>query len=528
MNTPEIVTTGSIAKLQFRAFDLNAYDLFLRAKSLPEKSVEYDRDNDTYTLSTHVRYAHRLTNAPVVSESVMPALSDYLFDYQRFVVERAMESRRFAAFADTGLGKTAMQLECARLVLQMEGGKFLLLTFPQIIPQTIEEARERYPDMPVLHLTSRDAMIAWLESDAEGLAISNYEKLIPGIIPEFRNLTGLALDESSVLKTGGGKIKWNLIKSAKGIPFKFCFSATPAPNDVQEYASQAAFLEKIQGFWDYFSKRGDGKGDWYIKPHAKQAFYAFMSSWSLFMRSPKRFGFEDNLKDLPEPVYHDIAIPATDAQRDFAMQVFARAGSGMFGDTSLGVTHRSKLSQAGKGFVYDKSQPDGVRLIDSAKPQAVADLIVSLVQEGRQVLVWTVFDEESRLVAERLSDRPDISFDTLHGKMSEGDRLKALDRFRRGEVRALVSKAQLLGFGLNFQFVSAMVFSGWDDSYERFYQAVRRAYRYGQKEAVQIYLPVVTELEGPILQNLLRKRDNFEADAQAHEDCFLEAYQREV
>ena len=143
--------------------------------------------------------------------------------------------------------------------------------------------------------------------------------------------------------------------------------------------------------------------------------------------------------------------------------------------------------------------------------------------EGRQVLVWTVFDEESALISKALNKLKGVPFETLHGKQSDTVRLQTLERFRHGETRALISKAQLLGFGMNFQFCSAMVFSGWDDSYERYYQAVRRAYRYGQTQAVQIYMPIVTELEGPILDNVMRKRANFEADAQAQEDAYIEA-----
>lgn len=521
--TATILVQGQTANVRFRNYDIAEYQLFLKAKALPEKRVEFDPETDAYVLTTHRRFATRLSDDIAVGEVAAPLpISSFLFDYQRFIVERALEAQRFAVFADTGLGKTPMQLELARQVLHLLGGKFLLLTLPDIIPQTIAAGRQWYPEMPIRHLKTREELIAWLCDGAPGVGITNYQKFVGGVIPEFRNLSGLAADESSVLKTGGGTIKWNLVKSAKGIPYKFSFSATPAPNDVAEYASQASFLEKIQGFWDHFTKAGNGKGDWYIKPHARQAFYQFMVSWSIYMRSPKRFGFADNLAALPEPVFHDIPIQASDEQRGFAMGIFAASGAGLFGDASLGVTQRTKLSQAAKGFVYDSGAVGGMRRIPSRKPYYVAEIVRQAVAAGRQVLVWTVFDEESRLVAEALEPLG-VAFEALHGEHKEKQRLEILDRFRSGETRALVSKAQLLGFGLNFQFCTAMVFSGWDDSYERYYQAVRRAYRYGQTERVQIYMPVVTELEGPILDNLMRKRANFEADAQAQEDAYIEA-----
>lgn len=528
MNTdPRLTIDGSQARLVFRNFDIDAYRLFLKAKALPEKSVAFDWRQDTYTLTTHRRYASRLGAPAQACERPMLPPKPFLFDYQQFVVRTAVEAQRYCVFLDTGLGKTFIELELARQVLHAAGGKVLLMTFLQIIPQMIEEARTWYPELDILRIDSREQLLSWLTDGGECVAIVNYEKMIPGVIPEFRNLSGLILDEGSVLKTGGGKIKWNTIKSAKGIPYKFSLSATPAPNDIAEYASQASFLEKMQGFWDYFCKRGEQKGDWEVKPHAREAFYRYMASWSIYMRSPKRFGFADNLASLPAPVFHDVPIAATPEQHDFAMGVFAASGSGMFGDSALGVVPRSKLSQAAKGFVYDKSAPDGVRHIPSRKPDAVADIIAQCLAEGRQVLVWTVFDEESRLVAQACDRAGITAYATLHGDLSDSARLDTLERFRRGEARALVSKAQLLGFGMNFQFCTAMVFSGWDDSYERYYQAVRRAYRYGQTQPVHIYTPIVTELEGPIQENLMRKKANFERDAEAQEQAFIEAF-REV
>jgi superfamily II DNA or RNA helicase len=154
--------------------------------------------------------------------------------------------------------------------------------------------------------------------------------------------------------------------------------------------------------------------------------------------------------------------------------------------------------------------------IRSLKPDVVADLIYREAAAGLQVLVWTVFDEESNLIAGRLKGRG-VNFAVLDGSLKESARLEILERFRRGELQALISKASLLGFGMNFQHVGAMIFSGWDDSYERFYQAIKRAFRYGQTKSVQIHIPFIPELEGPILENILRKKVNFEADAEEQE-----------
>lgn len=532
-----VTVEGQTARIVFNQFDLDNYALFLRAKSLPQKQVTYDPDCDSYEFRCHRRFLPRLglTNIEATERQGDLPISEFLFDYQKWIVGLALEAERFCIFATTGTGKTLMELEFGRHALHRLPGKALLLTLPKIIPQFLDEQRRFYPDMPLTHIKTREELIAWLNDGQEGFAITNYEKLIPpkkgvdGPIPEFRNLSCLICDESSVLKTGGGVIKWNLIKSARGIPYKLGATATPAPNDVKEYASQAAFLERIQGFWDFFAKRGDGKGDWYVKPHAKQAFYQFMASWSIYLRNPARYGFADNQSSIPAPIFHDLSIPATQEQMDFAMEIFAKAGAGMFGDRSLGIVARTKLSEAAKGFVLPKVVKSGpknpIRYIASQKPYEVAHLVATAVREGRQVLCWTVFDEESELIEANLRDSfPDVVFATLHGNDKEAVQDANLEAFRRGKVPALISKAKLLGFGMNFQFVTAMVFSGVTDSYEAYFQQVRRAFRYGQTEHVQIHMPMVSELEGPIMENLMRKKANFEADADAMETAYLEVF----
>jgi len=536
-NTIPVTISGQTAAVEFRDFGLDAYALFLRAKKLPEKQVSYDWRTDTYTLTTHRRFAAQLGTGEAAPSLGSLPLSEYLFDYQKFIVARAFEAARFAVFADTGLGKTNIFLEWARLVRHRTRGKMLILTMTrELVRQTVAATAEFYPAMFLRVLSTREELIAWCQDEAPETAICTISKMIPGLIPEFRSLAGLVLDESSILKTGGGVIKWNLIKSARGIEYKLSCTATPAPNDVMEYASQAAFLEKIRTegevFWTYFTRGGNGKnssgkGDWTVKPHARRAFYEFMASWSFYIRSPKRFGFADNLADLPDPEFFDIAVPPTPEQAAFAMDVFARAGSGLFGDRALGVTWRTKLSQAAKGFVYDKAAPGGVRPVASAKPAVVASIVRGEVGAGRQVLVWTVFDEETRLL-DAACRAEGVPVAVLDGGMKEEARGAVLDAFRAGRTPVMISKASLLGYGLNFQNVGSMVFSGWNDSYEQWYQAVRRAYRYGQTKRVRVFTPCVYELEGGILENVLRKKAAFEADAQAQEDCFLEVFRHAV
>lgn len=379
--------------------------------------------------------------------------------------------------------------------------------------------------LPIMKLERREHLIAWLKDEIiahheSPLAITNYEKLIDGQIPELRNLAGLICDESSILKSGGGVIKWNLIKSARGIEYKLSCTATPAPNDIMEYASQAAFLEKLRTegeiLWTFFSR--DKKGNWRIKPHAEAGFYRFLASWSIYLRDPAHYGWADNLSNIPAPEFKDYELPMTDAQRKESQRLFHSTGAGLFGDKRLGVRERSKLSQLAKGFLYEPDK--SARRIHSIKPQFIAGLIESEVAAKLQPLIWTVFDEESELLAQSV---PHLQLATLTGKTPAKQRLEIIEEYRHGRLNGLISKASMLGFGMNFQHCGSMIFSGWDDSYERFYQAIRRAYRYGQTRRLRVHIPYIPELEGMILDNIFRKQANFNADAERMERYYFDA-----
>jgi hypothetical protein len=379
--------------------------------------------------------------------------------------------------------------------------------------------------VPLERIDSREALAAWCEASDPAIGICNYEKLIPGVLPELGQLGGIVADESSILKTGGGTIKWNLIKSARGVEFKLSCTATPAPNEPMEYASQAAFLEKLRSegeiLWTFFQR--DQRGVWRVKPHAREAFYRFMSSWSIYLRDPARFGFADILSSLPAPVMHEHRLDMTEAQRELADEQRIDTGRGLF-DERIGVRERSKLAQLARGFMYSGSGPGReVIPVDSRKPAVVAELARMNVARGRPTIVWTSFDAEGEIILRELSygDRGDVAL--LTGDTSEAERQRILDDFRSGSVRILITKASLVGYGLNFQHCRAMVFSGIDDSFERMYQAIRRAYRYGQTETVHVHVPVIPELEGLMLSNLQRKQEQFDTDTAEQERWYRAA-----
>lgn len=526
MTTPHV--DGDRLIVPFERFGLEEYDLFLRSKAIPEAHVVYDPDRATYRIEAPARFAGVLGVAGAGAPQPWLPLPEHLYDYNAFLVRRALEAKRYAVWADCGLGKTPILLEWARQVVARTGQRVLIFSLGQdLIDQTVEEAQKFYgAALPVRILETRADLIAWLQGAGDvAVAITHYAKLIEGVIPELRLLGGLAADESSILKSGGGVIKWNLIKSARGIEYKLSLTATPAPNDLMEYASQASFLEKLRSegeiLWTYFTR--DKRGEWKVKPHAREAFYRFMASWSIYLRRPAAYGFKDNVQPVPEPEFLRHVIPPTPAQLAAAGEWTKRAPDELIGTAGLGVTQRTKLSQIAKGFLYRKGQKE-IEQIDSMKPPRVADIIRGdLRREGLSCLVWTLFDEESRILAAELDWRHNLQAEVLDGSMDDDARAAALARFKSGESKILISKARLIGYGMNFQHVGSMVFHGWNDSFEEFYQALRRAYRYGQTRRLRVHIPYIEALEGAQLENVLAKQATFEADTAAQEQAYIEA-----
>lgn len=517
----QIIIDGQTMKIDFDSFDLQSYELFIRSKLLPECELSYNPSFDRYTITAPARFAKLLGVQMVQDGEKRQTLSDHLFDYQKFITERALEERRYAVWLDTGLGKSHVFLEWAR---QVSGnGRVLILSPKQIIPQTCELASD-YFGLRIDRIVDRGELADWCKAAGSAVGICNYEKMIPGVMPELRYLAGLVLDESSVLKTGGGVIKWNLIKSARGIEYKLSCTATPAPNEAMEYASQASFLEKLRTegdiLWTYFSK--DKYGNWRVKPHAREAFYRFMATWSIYMRDPKNFGFKDILSTLPPAETREYRIPITNPQREMMHAFQTKSGKGMFTDKA-GVKERSKLSQIAKGFLYETTETKRKAiLIESQKPSFVSDLAYTEMRDRRQVLIWTVFDAESEILYNRMKEM-DLPAAVLTGSMSDELRQDTLNRFKAGEYRCLISKASLIGYGLNLQFVRSMIFSGFDDSFERMYQAIRRCYRFGQTETVRVHVPYIPELEGMIFDNVKAKETQFLEDVAMQERFYREA-----
>lgn len=507
-------------------FGPESYRLFLDSKRLPESVVSHDWRDGSYRIEAPARYAGVFGMEPPAREGSGAGFLPALLDRQLFAVRLALRGKRFAVWYDTGLGKTLIELEFARHVQARTGGRVLIITPLNVMPQFAEEAARFYGDsLRLLTLRTGAGMRAWARHGEPGIALANPEKFLTPdeSVPEAHYLSGVVLDESSLLKASGGRMKWSLIKSCRGIEYKLSCTATPAPNDTMEYASQASWLERISSdgevLWTFFRK--DGEGGWHVKPHARPAFYRFLAGWSLYMRDPAAFGFRDDLKDIPDPETLEHHLGTTPEQEREAL---TEASGGhvrrrvLLDSARMDLRARTRCRELAAGFLLRGGK--AVR-VPSLKPPFVARLAREDLADGRQVLIWTKFDEEGVILGEEL--RGVDGLETLSGKDSADARAGKIERFRKGATRILISKPELLGYGLNFQQCSSVIFSGFDDSYERFYQAMRRVCRYGQRRSVRVHTVIVTGLEDVVYANVRRKEARVDAEVRYQEMGYREA-----
>lgn len=448
-------------------------------------------------------------------------IGSHLFDYQAWIVARALDRQRFALFADTGLGKTAMQLDWAINVSRHTGGKVLILAPLSVCRQTCAEAQRFYGAPIVLDATSRDVLTEWLADGEQSIAITNYEKFDgSGAGDRFGGerlpVEGVVLDESSMLKAFGVR-KFAVMRAFAGVRYKLACSATPAPNQRTEFAQHAVFLDQVRSTTEYLTAYFMNRdGDWQFKPHSREAWAANLSSWAVFVRDPKRWGFADHLSDLPEMTEEFPQVPLTDAQLVAARLHEVGDQPSLFGATPGGVTSRTKMMQIAHGF--ELADGKVAQRYPSNKPQWIADLVNDAHLDD-QVIVWVTFDEEGDQLARMIPGSVHLS-----GKVKQSARDTAIEGFRSCDPdapRVLILKPAMFGFGVNLQACSVQVFSTITDSFERYYQCIRRSYRFGQTRPVRVYVPI-TALDEAICQNVMNKQSTFRADADEIETAVVE------
>lgn len=483
--------------------DIRSYRLFLRAKQLPRFAVRGG------FVEIPDEYAGDLGLAPPVEAAAAPYTPHpSMFDYQRDIAAMAVAARKFAVFADCGLGKTLIELDYARHAAAVlpTSRRVLILCPLMVVEQTVDEARRFYGDgISIAGVASRDLQ-SWLDGGSERIGVCNYEALSPDLRPA--GLGALILDESSMLKSHYGAWGAECIRLGKGLRWKLCLTGTPAPNDRIEYANHAVFLDQfptVNAFLArYFVNRGQTDNRWELKPHAVGPFYRSLASWSIFLTRPGVYGWKDNAGTIPPIRVHIHDVPLTAEQREATQDTTGA----LFATEAGGITTRQKLGQIAKGSV------GGVE-IPTNKPAFIRDLIASWPDES--TIVWCLYNAEQDAIERAIPGAVSIRGETPYEQ-----RVEMIRRFKAGEARVLISKPKVLGFGLNLQIATRQVFSGLQDSYEQYYQAVKRSNRYGSTRPLNVHIPV-TELERPMVDSVLRKAHRVEEDARAQEELFRAA-----
>lgn len=493
---------------------MDDYRKFLRIKSLPAYSFV------GRTAIFPDEYAEMVAGdgSDVLSRFVNYEPSDFLFDYQRAIAQMAISKRKFAIFADCGLGKTLIYAEFIRYAdIVLPADRQILIISPlMVIDQTLAEFQRFYGDsigarikgeQPIIEKVPASGLKEWLKTGGR-IGITNFEAFSgEEIKARMHRLGCVVIDESSMLKSHYGKWGQQILRLGKGVPFKLCGTGTPAPNDRIEYANHAVFLDafpNVNAFLArYFVNRGQTQERWVLKPHAIRPFYRALSHWCIFLTNPATYGWRDHSDDIP-PIHVKIhQVPLTDEQRDAIQDE-----TGQLIPTSTGgIGQRSKLGQISKGRLNGKR-------IKTNKTDYMRELIASWPDES--TIIWCLYNDEQAQVAEAFPEAANIS-----GATPMAERAALVDAFKSGKTKILITKPKILGFGLNLQIATRQVFSGLQDSYESFYQAVKRSNRVGSTRPLNVHIPV-TDAERPMIETVLSKSARVQADAEQQEAIFHE------
>lgn len=485
---------------------INDYSTFKKVKGLPVWSCHGRR------VWFPDEYAEMITGECDVQTTVSYQPSPFLQDHQAAIAALSIQKERFCVFADCGIGKTLIFLEFAHTVHDEQASqrrnRILIVSPLMVVSQTIAESQRFYGDSWPLQQVRASELMEWLHGDEPAIGITNFEAIAPDIDPG--NLGGLIIDESSMLKSHYGKWGTRLIELGRGVRWKLALTGTPAPNDRMEYANHAVFVGRHPNtnafLAKYFVNRGQTQERWVLKPHAVKPFYREMTDWSIFVANPALHGWSLDTTTIPPIHIHIEHVDLTKEQRD----ILQKETGNLFTTKLGGIVSRSVLSRIARG---------------TFKGKAIAtnkyDSIITQVQswsKTEQTIIWCQFNDEQREVANRFGD----TASSISGDTPVDDRLRIIEDFKSGRIRVLISKPKILGFGLNLQCATRQVFSGINDSYESFYQAVKRSNRFGSTKPLNVHVPV-TEIERPLIENVLRKADAVKTDSNIQEKAYHDA-----
>ena len=389
------------------------------------------------------------------------AINPKLFDFQRDIVLWALKKGKAAIFAGTGLGKTLMQLEWAKHI----GGTVLILAPLAVSKQTVSEG-EKF-GIAIKHCLSQEDVIDG------GINITNYERMDRF---DFSKLRGIVLDESSILKAQAGKIRSQLIEYCRKIPYRLACTATPAPNDLMELCNHSEFLGVMSSnemLATFFVHDGGDTSKWRLKRHAVHDFWRWVASWSVMLTNPADLGYDGSRYNLP-PLHISQHTAHTEKQPET-----------LFAVEALTLQERQ---QARRDSVQDRAR-ECAALVNS---------------DTDQWLVWCNLNSEADALKALIPGAVEIS-----GSDKPEVKEQAAVDFAAGKIRVLISKPLIFGMGLNFQQCHKMAFVGLSDSFEQYYQSVRRCWRFGQENPVDVRI-ITADTEGAVVENIQRKEKQFE------------------
>ena len=405
-------------------------------------------------------------------------LNPKLFEFQADIVAWALRKGRSAIFCDCGMGKTVMQLEFALKV----PGKVLILAPLAVAQQTEREGAKFGIDV----LYSRQAV-------DRKITITNYE-MLEHFNPSDYN--GIVLDESSILKSFDGKFRTEITEAFSKTPYRLACTATPAPNDYMELGNHSEFLgalTRTEMLSTFFVHDGGDTAKWRLKRHAERDFWKWICSWAVMMRKPSDLGYSDEGFILPPLHFHDVTL---DAIKPTEGMLFAMPAS----------TLQERRSARSSSI--------------EERAAEVARIVASKPKEPW--LIWCNLNSESDAAVSLIPGAVEI-----RGSDERSDKEARMLAFSAGEIRVLVTKPSICGWGMNWQHCPNVAFFGLSDSYEQFYQAVRRCWRFGQEKPVHCYI-VTSSNEGAVTENIKRKEKDAARMAEEMVNNMHELNQKEI
>jgi DNA modification methylase len=397
-------------------------------------------------------------------------LNPMLFDFQEYIVKRALKAGRFAIFADCGLGKTLMQLEWANQVVKHTHRPVLILAPLAVSGQTIQEGLKFHI---IVEKWYED--LNRLSAIPEGIYITNYEQLDKVDTSFF---SGIVLDESSILKNFEGAIRNQVIEGFANTPYKLACTATPSPNDPMELGNHSEFLNimsRTEMLAMYFVHDGGETSKWRLKGHSEQVFWDWVSTWAVMLSKPSDLGFNAEGYDLPQLNLIERTIKT--AQRNNGM---------LFNDVAISATDFNAELRLTKVERMDQV----VEIVNNSKENFI--IWIKQIEEG-EYLRKLIPDA----VEVKGSDSPEYKEDRLLG-------------FANNHFRVLITKSKIAQFGMNYQNCHNQIFASLDFSFEALYQSIRRSYRFGQEYPVNIYL-LTTDTMQNVIQSIKNKQAQFES-----------------